>query len=184
MFFEKPGPSNTDQALAAAFQRGNQLGLEEVVVSSSSGTTAYKALDVFVGFRLTVVTYHCGFREPFKTVMPDSVKRDLEKKGVTVVSATHALSGVERSISKKYQGLYPALLIADTLKLFGQGTKVAVEISIMAADAGALSGNDIVAIGGTIKGVDTALIIRPANQSDIFTDLRIREIICKPRTWG
>ncbi len=85
---------------------------------------------------------------------------------------------------KKYQGLYPALLIADTLKLFGQGTKVAVEISIMAADAGALSGNDIVAIGGTIKGVDTALIIRPANQSDIFTDLRIREIICKPRTWG
>jgi hypothetical protein len=116
--------------------------------------------------------------------MPDSVKRDLEKKGVTVVSATHALSGVERSISKKYQGLYPALLIADTLKLFGQGTKVAVEISIMAADAGALSGNDIVAVGGTTKGVDTALIIRPANQSDIFTDLRIREIICKPRTWG
>lgn len=184
MIFEKPGPSNTDQALAAAFQRGNQLGLEEVVVSSSSGTTAYKALDIFVGFRLTVVTYHCGFREPFKAVMPDSVKRDLEKKGVTVVSATHALSGVERSISKKYQGLYPALLIADTLKLFGQGTKVAVEISIMAADAGTLSGNDIVAIGGTIKGVDTALIIRPANQSDIFTDLRIREIICKPRTWG
>jgi hypothetical protein len=59
-----------------------------------------------------------------------------------------------------------------------------VEISIMAADAGALSGHDIVAIGGTAKGVDTALIIRPANQSDIFTDLCIREIICKPRAWG
>jgi hypothetical protein len=184
MIFEKPGPSNTDQALAAAFQRGKQLGLDEVVVSSSSGKTAYKALDVFDGFRLTVVTYHCGFREPFKPVMADGVKRDLEKKGATVVSATHALSGVERSIAKKHQGLYPALLIADTLRLFGQGTKVAVEISIMAADAGTLSGKDIVAVGGTAKGVDTALIIRPAGQSDIFTDLCIREIICKPRTWG
>jgi len=184
MIFEKPGASNTDPALAAAFQRGKELGLEEVVVSSSSGKTAYKALEVFAGFRLTVVTYHCGFRQPFKTVMPDGVKRDLEKKGATVITATHALSGVERSISKKYQGLYPALLIADTLRLFGQGTKVAVEISIMAADAGALSGADIVAIGGTAQGVDTALIIRPANQSDIFTDLCIREIICKPRTWG
>jgi uncharacterized protein len=80
MIFEKPGASNTDQTLAAAFQRGKQLGLDEVVVSSTSGKTAFKALDVFAGFRLTVVTYHCGFREPFKTVMPDDVKRDLEKK--------------------------------------------------------------------------------------------------------
>lgn len=182
MIFDKPGDTNTDQALAAACQRGKQLGLNEVVVSSSSGKTAYKALDVFAGFRLTVVTYHCGFREPFKSIMPDSVKSDLENKGATVVSATHALSGVERSIAKKHQGLYPALLIADTLRLFGQGTKVAVEISIMAADAGALSGNDIVAIGGTAKGVDTALIIRPANQSDFLADFCIREIICKPRT--
>jgi hypothetical protein len=182
MIFEKPGPANTDQTLAAAFARGKQLSLDEVVVSSSSGRTAYKALEVFHGFRLTVVTYHCGFREPFQPVMPNDVKRDLENKGATVVSATHALSGVERSIAKKYQGLYPVLLIADTLRLFGQGTKVAVEISIMAADAGALSGNDIVAIGGTAKGVDTALILRPSNQSNIFTDLCIREIICKPRT--
>jgi uncharacterized protein len=182
MIFEKPGPVNTDQTLAIACQRAKQLELEEVVVSSSSGETAYKALDVFTGFRLTIVTYHCGFRKPFINVMPNDVRRDLESKGAIVVSATHALSGVERSISKKNQGLYPALLIADTLRLFGQGTKVAVEISIMAADAGALSGKDIVSIGGTSKGVDTALVLKPANQSDIFTDLCIREIICKPRT--
>lgn len=184
MFFEKPGASNTEQTLAAACQRGKELGLNEVVVSSTTGKTAYRAMDVFAGFRLTVVTYHCGFREPFKNVMSEDVKQELQKKGATVVSATHALSGVERSIAKKYHGLYPALIMADTLRLFGQGTKVAVEISIMAADAGALSGNDIIAIGGTARGVDTALVIRPANQSDIFNDLCIREIICKPRTRG
>ena len=101
-------------------------------------------------------------------------------KKVTVVTATHALSGVERAIAKKYTGSYPVLLIADTLRLLGQGTKVAVEVSIMAADAGALSGNDIISIGGTGRGADAALVIKPANQSDFF-DIRIREIICKPR---
>ena len=180
MFFDKPGKNNTEQTLNSAFQRGKELGLNEVVLASTKGDTAYKALEIFSGFRITVVTYHCGFKEPFKKVMPDNIKNDLKEKGVSVVSATHALSGVERSITKKYTGIYPVLLIADTLRLFGQGTKVAVEISIMAADAGALTGNDIISIGGTARGADAALVIKPANQSDLF-DLRIREIICKPR---
>ena len=71
---------------------------------------------------------------------------------------------------------------ADTLRLFGQGTKVAVEIAIMAADGGALSGKDIVSIGGTGHGADTALILKPANQSHLF-DMRIREVVCKPGTF-
>ncbi|MCJ7616264.1 MAG: hypothetical protein MUO43_06980 [Desulfobacterales bacterium] len=180
MFFDKPGKDNTEQTLRLAFERGKELGLNEAVLASTKGDTAYKALEIFSGFRITVVTYHCGFKEPFKKVMSDETKNDLKEKGVNVVSATHALSGVERSITKKYTGIYPVLLIADTLRLFGQGTKVAVEVSIMAADAGTLTGNDIISIGGTARGADTALVIKPANQSDLF-DLRIREIICKPR---
>jgi len=66
------------------------------------------------------------------------------------------------------------------LKLFGQGTKVAVEVTIMAADAGTVTGQDIIAIGGSSKGADTALVVKPANQSNLF-DLRIRKIVCKPR---
>ena len=180
MFFDKPGKNNTEQTLKLAFDRGKELGLNEVVLASTKGDTAYKALEIFSGFRITVVTYHCGFKEAFKSVMTDGIKNDLKEKGVVVVSATHALSGVERSITKKYTGIYPVLLIADTLRLFGQGTKVAVEVSIMAADAGTLTGNDIISIGGTARGADAALVIKPANQSDLF-DLRIREIICKPR---
>eukprot|EP00362_Geleiidae_sp_MMETSP1317_P002186 CAMPEP_0201286024 /NCGR_PEP_ID=MMETSP1317-20130820/114171_1 /ASSEMBLY_ACC=CAM_ASM_000770 /TAXON_ID=187299 /ORGANISM="Undescribed Undescribed, Strain Undescribed" /LENGTH=114 /DNA_ID=CAMNT_0047612437 /DNA_START=2390 /DNA_END=2734 /DNA_ORIENTATION=- len=112
--------------------------------------------------------------------MASHVKEDLISKGASVISATHALSGVERGIAKKHSGVYPALLIADTLRLFGQGTKVAVEIAVMATDAGALTGNDIISIGGSAKGSDTALVIKPAGQS-VFLDMKIREIICKPR---
>ena len=136
----------------------------------------------YKGFAIISVTYHGGFREPFKNVLKPEVKKDLESRGVTVIAATHALSGVERSIAKKYSGLYPALLIADTLKRFGQGTKVGVEVALTAADAGVLSGEDILAIGGSAKGADTALVLKPANQSHFF-DLKIKEIICKPRSF-
>lgn len=182
MYFDKPGKENTEQTLKLAFQKGQQAGINEVVVASTTGDTAYKALEICRGFDITVVTYHCGFREPFKMEMSQDVRMNLENEGVKVVAATHALSGLERSIAKKYSGNYPVLLIADTLRLFGQGLKVAVEISIMAADAGALRGKDIIAVGGTAKGADCAVILKPVCQSDFF-DMRIREIICKPKTF-
>ncbi len=182
MYFDQKGKVNTKRTLELAETRGKELGLKEVVLASTTGDTAYQALDIFEGFSITSVTYHCGFKNPFESMMKDDVKKDLEDKGVKIISATHALSGVERSVAKKHSGVYPALLIADTLKLFGQGTKVGVEIAIMAADAGALSGNDIISIGGSAHGADTALVIKPANQSNLF-DIRIREIICKPRTF-
>ncbi|QTA80524.1 Pyruvate kinase C-terminal domain-containing protein [Desulfonema limicola] len=180
MYFDKPGKENTEQTLKAAYERGRELGINEVVVASTKGGTGYKTLEIFKGFKIIMVTYHCGYKEPFKNVLKEDVKADLTAKEVNIVSATHALSGVERAVARKHSGIYPALLIADTLKLFGQGTKVAVEISIMAADAGMLSGNDIIAIGGTGRGADSGLVIKPANQTDLF-DMRIREIICKPR---
>ncbi len=182
MYCESPGPTCTDQTLKLAYERGKALGLTQVVLASTKGGTAYKALEIFSDFDITAVTYHCGYKDPFQSVMPAEVKSDLENKGVHVVSATHALSGLERSLAKKYSGSFPVLLIADTLKLFGQGTKVAVEVSIMATDAGRLTGKDIIAIGGSGKGADTALVLKPAGQSHLF-DMRIRETICKPRSF-
>ena len=74
MYFDKPGKDNTDQTLTLAAERGKELGMEEVVVASSSGKTAYKAMQLFDGCRLTVVTYHCGFRKPFENVMTEKAR--------------------------------------------------------------------------------------------------------------
>ena len=180
MHFESAGRENTRAVLETADQRAAALGIKEIVVATTSGETAFKALEYFNGCRITAVTYHCGFKNPFENRIPDDAKKALVQKGVEVVSATHTLSGVERSLAQKHQGIYPVLIIADTLRLFGQGTKVAVEVAVMAADAGMLSGNDIIAIGGTGKGADAALVIKPAHMNNFF-DLRIRETICKPR---
>jgi hypothetical protein len=68
MYFDKPGKENTQQALKWAAERGKELGIDEVVVASTTGFTAYQAIEIFEGFRITVVTYHCGFKEPFQEV--------------------------------------------------------------------------------------------------------------------
>ena len=180
MYFEKPGKENTDRTLELAAARARELGITEAVLATSKGDTAYRAIELLDGLRIVVVTYHCGFKEPFKNVMPEEVRGELQRKGVTVVTASHALSVIERSVAARHSGVYPVLLMADTLKLFGQGTKVAIEVAVMAADAGALSGQDIVSIGGSGRGADTALVLKPAHQNNFF-ELRVREIICKPR---
>ena len=50
----------------------------------------------------------------------------------------------------------------------------------MAADAGLILINkDLIVMAGTTKGVDTALVLRPANSTQIF-DLCVKEIIANP----
>jgi hypothetical protein len=63
----------------------------------------------------------------------------------------------------------------------GQGFKVCCEIALMAADAGLASvKREAICIGGTNSGADTALVLTPVNAQDFF-DLKVHEVICKPR---
>ncbi|RLI36102.1 hypothetical protein DRO66_06255, partial [Candidatus Bathyarchaeota archaeon] len=72
-------------------------------------------------------------------------------------------------------------IIAHVLRLFGAGTKVACEIACMATDAGLLrTDEEVIGIGGTGGGADTAIVLKPSNTHTFF-DTRIKEIICKPR---
>jgi hypothetical protein len=73
-------------------------------------------------------------------------------------------------------------IIAETLKRFGtEGVKVAVEVAVMAADAGLVpTDREIIAVGGTGGGADTALVMKAAHMNNFF-DLEVREIIAKPR---
>ena len=66
-------------------------------------------------------------------------------------------------------------------RLIGKGYKVAIEITLMAADAGLISPDEeVIAIAGTGRGADTAIVVKPAHAHDAFS-LRVKEIICKPR---
>jgi hypothetical protein len=84
-------------------------------------------------------------------------------------------------LSSKFGGVNPVEIIANALRMFGQGVKVCTEISVMALDSGLIPyGESVVAVAGTGRGADTAVIIKPAHAKDIL-NTRIQEIICKPK---
>jgi hypothetical protein len=172
--------------LDAVTERVKRGDIKHVVIASDSGKTGLKALEMLRGSRasLVVVTEHCGSdKEGENTMVPDNEKKLLDA-GVRIVRATHALSGVERSVNKKIGGSSRVEAIAEALRsLFGQGMKVAVEITLMAADNGAIPcGPDVqvIAVGGTEWGSDTAIVVRPAHSNGFF-NLNVREIIAIPK---
>lgn len=179
MYWDKKGKGNTDATLDAAVSRGRELGIRYVVVASNTGETARKLAGKFP--EVICVTHHVGFANPGVDEMPAAVRQELQQQGVKVLTTTHLLAGVDRAIRNQFGGVYPAEIMAQTLRLFGQGVKVGVEIAGMALDAGLVPyGEDIIAIGGSGSGADTAIVIRPAHSNHFF-ETRIREIICKPR---
>ena len=157
-------------------------GIRHVVVATSTGETGVRFLDALAGrdVKLVCVTHHAGFGEGDELDLVPEHAAVLRAAGVPLFVGTHALSGVGRSISAQFGGTTPVELIAHTLRLFGQGMKVCVEIAVMAADAGLIpTDRDIICVGGTGHGADTAVVLRPAHMNRFF-DLRIREILCKP----
>jgi len=180
VYFARPGPENTDEVLRIAKLRAEELGIKSILVASTVGDTAVMATEVFAGMRVVAVTHNTGFKGPNTQEFTGQNKQKVENSGGMVLTTTHAFSGVDRAMRKKYNMYLLGDIIANTLRIFGQGIKVACEISLMAADAGLVSTDEeVIAIGGTSRGADTALVLRPVNTEDFF-DLRVKEILCKP----
>ena len=181
-YFKKPGPNNTEMVLESVSVRARELEIKKVLVATCSGDTAFKAINILgPGITIIAVTHVTGFLKPNFQEMSEEAKGELESKGVKILTCQHAFGGVGRGIRNKLSTYQIDEIIAFTLRTFGQGTKVAIELALMAADAGLVrTDEDIISIGGTGKGADTALLIQPANSANFF-DLKIKEIICKPK---
>ena len=181
MYFEKCGKINTEMTVQLAVKAAVENGINYIVVASNEGETAEYLINC--GINVIVVTHVNGFKEAGVQEMSAKSKLKLESYGFKVHTSSHVLSGAERSLSSKFGGVSPIEVMAQSLKMFGQGVKVCVEISTMALDAGIVPyGEDIIAIAGSGRGADTALIIRPAHSANIL-ETKIKEIICKPRQW-
>ncbi len=180
IYFEKVGVQNTDALLKVVKEYTEKEDIKDIVVASTTGETGAKASKIFTDCNVVIVTHNFGFREPGKTELQEEYKREILANGARIFTGTHALSSVERAIRKDFGTIQPLELIANVLRLMGEGTKVCIEITLMAADAGLIPvDKDIVAIAGTGRGADTALRIHPANTARFF-ELKIREVIAKP----
>lgn len=178
MIFQNKGRENTKTAIELAIKTAIDRGIEHIVISSNTGESAQYL--VGTGIHTVCVTHVNGFVKKGENEMTQEMRQELIREGMSVLTTSHVLSGAERSLTRKFGGIQPVEIIAQTLRMFGQGTKVCVECSTMALDAGLIPyGEPIIALGGTGRGIDTAIILKPEHASSIL-DTQICEIICKP----
>ncbi len=196
---------NTEEVIYKAITRGWELGIKDFVIASCTGKTAEIFIEKFedfksenknkkwfkdslsnldsninLGINLVCVTHQVGFNQPNFDEMPQEIRQKLAGQGVKLLTSTHLFAGIDRALRFQFQGVYPSEIVATTLRMFGQGLKVCIEISVMAADAGFVKSNtDIIAVGGTGIGADTAIVINPFHSQHFFKS-KVKEIICKP----
>ncbi len=177
--FSEPGPDNTEKTLELAAARAGQLGIKQFVVATSTGRTALAATKHFDG-TIIAVTLSAGHWETYCPPDPEIID-ECREQGVEVLTGTHTLLGGMDGAVKSIGSVGPAEIIARTYYTICQGAKVTVECALMAADAGLLDmSGELISIAGSGEGADTALVIEPAF-SNTFFDLRVSEILAKPR---
>jgi hypothetical protein len=181
IYFHQKGSGNTKITLHAAKRRADELDILDIVIASTSGKTGLEAARLFSGRNIIVVTHSTGFNRPGHQELIPEMRDRIEEAGARILTCQHALGGVGRAVRKKLGTYQLEEIIAYTLRIFGEGTKVAIESALMAADAGLIStSRECLSIGGTAEGADTAILLNPAHAQNFF-DMRIVEYVAKPR---
>ena len=179
VYFEELGKGNTAATLKLACQRATELGIKRVVVSSSYGFTARRALVEFAGTGITLVVIG-HFREEFDAALAEQLKGE----------------GHQVLFTGEIGSPWPEI-VSNAFRKLCEGLKVIMQITTAAVDAGALTeGERIVAIAGTGPvafpaggGADTAVVMIAGPSSEHAADYRpppkperrrVREIICMP----
>jgi len=174
-YFETIKENHTLETFEIVEQKLKETGIKKVVLASTTGNTALKAMEYFSGkgITLVVIPHQYGFSDE-ENRFPQSVVESLRNNGHEVHFGT-MLFHTERL----YESSIPNV-IADFLRCFSEGVKVCIEITLMAADGGLVkNGESVIAVAGTGANSDTALVMQAATTRSL-KKLRVNEILCKP----
>jgi hypothetical protein len=156
-YFAERGPANTERTLELARQRAREMGIRSIVLASTRGYTAGKALELCPDLNLIAV----------------GIARDR----FAAADAERFQQTGKLIFSREIEHDYPADMQL-AFRRFGQGTKVAVQVVVCATQAGLVDeGETVIGVGGSGRGADTALVIVA---SWGFSDIQVSEILCKP----
>ncbi len=174
---------NTREVLKIAkkYALDNEIG--DIVIATTTGNTGVLASKIFNDrFNLVVVTHSTGFRNLGEQELLENNKNKMLKKNVNIFTGPMIFHSWNDYYRKKYGAIMPTTIIADTLRIFGQGIKVAIEIITMAVDAGLIPPRPVISIAGTEKGADTVILAEGKNSKKLF-EMKVIDIIAKPMKW-
>ncbi len=193
VYFSHPGKGNTAAVVRAVVRRLEEDDIKAVVVASTTGYTAHAFADALAGREGTTIiavsesplAKEWDNATPYPFLTPET-KAALEAKGVIVADHVPYLLHSSVLDSSALRGPSAEEIVRETLYAFGQGLKVAVEVVLMAVAGGFLAPyQDVIAVGGTGRGADTAIVVRATFPNHVLSKdpakrLQIREILCKP----
>ena len=183
-YFEKAGQENTSKCLEIVKNAVGDSNYKHVVIASTGGSTGQTFAESLKdrNVKVVVVTHSYGFKEPNTHELTAEMEKKIRSAGAQIFTGTMITHSLETALAKKFSGVYPTLLVAQSLRRFGEGAKVCCEIVMMASDAGLIpEGEEVIAVAGTGRGADTVMILRSA-PSKRFLELKVLEILAKPRT--
>ncbi len=170
-YCEKPGAGNTDDVLKMVNERLKQGDIRHVVVATNTGATALRTAELIDVDNVSVCGIHHQSTQWGRHAKPDAeILRKAGERGVAF-TPDHPPVTYFRQIEGES---------ADTLRKFGQGVKVAVEVVIMATQTHLVSpGEVVIGVGGTGRGADSAIVC-VATTPDKMSQLFIKEVLAKP----
>ncbi len=175
VYYESVRTDNTETTFDLVRKKLNTSGIKKLALASTTGVTAKKAVDFFkeMDVKIVVVAHQYGFLRETNRFPQELVK--------TIRNAGHEVHfGTMLFHTEDFYGSSIPTIMANLLRCFSQGTKVCFEIALMATDAGLLaSGEKVMAIAGTGRGADTALVMQAASSRNL-KKLKVNEIVCKP----
>ncbi|MEM3615699.1 MAG: pyruvate kinase alpha/beta domain-containing protein [Candidatus Methanomethylicia archaeon] len=188
-YFNYCGEINTEALLQLVRKRFEIGGVDGIVIASETGRSALKAMEIFDGLKvkIIVVTHYPAETWGPSGSIPIGLKRKeyvenlrkLEDYGCRIVQGTRPFAPPSRHIDWGYPT--PEAIMDKTLEIFGSGMKIAIEVSLMATDAGELNeGENVISCAGTYKGLDTAILVKTSYTMNFFKSFEVREIIAKP----
>jgi uncharacterized protein len=189
IYFDTHGEQNTGDVIECVRRRIEAADVTTVIVATSTGKTALafaESLAGTPGLRLLAVGNPPG--STYERITPEN-RRKLADLGVMIVDyAPYGLASLQGDAHRNLYGALDLLVVvADIWRMMGgQGFKVAMEVGLMATNVGVLpTGSTVIAVGGTASGADTAVVMRTAYSTDVFSDDTARrpellEFICTP----
>lgn len=174
-YFDAVQPENTEVTLRQAQERMETLGITKLVLASTTGATARRAVEL-CGDRevqLIVVPHQYDFYRK-ENLFPPELVQSLREAGHAVHFGTMLFH-----TDNLYGNTTPTVM-ANLLRCFSQGVKVCFEIILMVTDAGLVaSGEKVMVMAGSGRGADTALVMQAASTQKM-KNLRVLEILSKP----
>jgi hypothetical protein len=190
MYFNQPGFINTKSVIEAIKERLKEGDIESILVPLTTGKTA------------------ANFSQELKTLTEIIPVSEVEAASACrrIASTDQGLLG--KLIKKRLEAVSEDTnkilrreafdltflpfcgeswnIVKEVLYAFGQGMKVAIELSLAAVEIKKVGPyKKVISVGGTGEGVDTAIVIRTAPQNEAFGKdpdkrLIIQEIIAMP----